>query len=279
MRSLLLGLALLWALVPATAWARPVIVWAVVEGPPEHERPEARRIHDLGQGPLDQTLRLLAGQLPEVEHRVEAMSLEKVWRDMRLGRPVCFADAFKTNERLKVARFVELSPSPRMLLVALAGRLPPGPELSLRELLAAGELRGLFGRQRSYGDELDRVLDEFNPRREPMPPDAKLLPMLQQGRMDFLLENANGWLQTTEGALDVRLVREGRQTPPVHVACGRGVRQDLVRQVDGAVRQLSRLDEWLQLKLLSYPPMARDEQRANLQRYLRQRAEQPVVSD
>jgi uncharacterized protein (TIGR02285 family) len=151
--------------------------------------------------------------------------------------------------------------------------------LSLRELLAAGELRGLFGRQRSYGEDLDRVLDEFNPRREPMPPDAKLLPMLQQGRVDFLLENANGWLQTTRASLDVRLVREGRQTPPVHVACGRGVSSEVVRQIDEAVRHLSRLDEWLQLKLLSYPPMAREEQRGNLQRYLRQRAEQSVVSD
>lgn len=279
MRLLLLGLALLWALLPAAAWARPVLVWAIVEGPPEHERPEARRIEALGQGPMDQTLRMLAAQLPDVEHRVEAMSLEKVWRDMRLGRPVCFADAFKTNERLKVARFVELSPSLRMLLVALPGRLPPGPELSLRELLAAGELRGLFGRQRSYGDELDRVLDEFQPRRESMPPDAKLLPMLQQGRMDYLLENANGWLQTQPGQLDLRLVREGRQTPPVHVACGRSVGQDLLLQIDAAVRQLSRQDAWLQLKVLSYPPSAREEQRLQLQQYLRQRAERTAISD
>lgn len=279
MRPLMLGLALLWALLPAAAWARPVLVWAIVEGPPEHERPEARRIEALGQGPMDQTLRMLAAQLPDVEHRVEAMSLEKVWRDMRLGRPVCFADAFKTNERLKVARFVELSPSLRMLLVALPGRLPAGPELSLRELLVAGELRGLFGRQRSYGDELDRVLDEFQPRRESMPPDAKLLPMLQQGRMDYLLENANGWLQTQPGQLDLRLVREGRQTPPVHVACGRSVGQDLLLQIDAAVRQLSRQDAWLQLKVLSYPPGAREEQRLQLQQYLRQRAERTAISD
>ncbi len=276
---MLLVLLLLGILASTGAVARPVLVWAMVDGPPEHERPEARRIEALGQGPLDQTLRLLARQLPDVEHRVEAMSLEKVWRDMRLGRPVCFADAFKTSERLQVARFVELSPSPRMLLVALPGRLPPGAELSLRELLAAPELRGLFGRQRSYGADLDRILDEFQPRRESMPPDAQLVPMLQQGRMDYLLENANGWLQTTQANLDLRLVQEGRQTPPVHVACGRGLSQDLVRRIDEAVRHLSRQEEWLQLKLLAYPPTTREEQRANLQRYLRQRAEQPAISD
>lgn len=266
------SLTLLALGLPLLALARPTITWAIVEGPPEHERPEAQRIEDLGQGPLDQALRLLAGAAPGVEHRVEAMSLEKVWRDMRLGRPVCFADAFMTAERLQVAHFVELGPSPRMLLVALPDRLPPGEEVSLRALLAQDQLRGLFGRQRSYGEPLDRLLAEFQVRREPLPPDSQLRAMLEQGRMDYILENANGWLQTSGEGLDTRLVREGRQTPAVHVACGQAVSRAVVRQLDTAVRGLAQQAAWLELKLLGYPQSVRAALRPRIQQQLQQRA-------
>ncbi len=270
---LLLSVSALLLAWPA-AGAQPVIVWALVEGPPEHLRPEARRLSELGQGPQDETLRLLGQALPGIEHRVQHMPLEQVWRDMRLGRPVCFADAFKTAERLAVAHFVELGPSARMLVLAQPGRLPPGEEVSLRELLAAGKLRGAFERQRSYGAPLDALLDEFQQPRQLLPSDERLLRMLEHGRMDYVLETPNGWLQRVDAQLDTRLVLEGRQPPPVHVACSRTMNLQLVRAIDGAVRQLGQQERWLRLKLLAYPPSQREAMRPQIEQYLRQRAEQ-----
>lgn len=270
---LLLSVSALLLALPA-AGAQPVIVWVMVDGPPEHQRPEARNLSELGRGPQDETLRLLGQALPGIEHRVQSMSLEQLWRDMRLGRPVCFADAFKTAERLAVAHFVELGPSPRVLVLAQPGRLPPGEEVSLRELLAAGKLRGAFERQRSYGAKLDALLDEFEQPRRLLPSDHRLLRMLEHGRMDFVLETPNGWLQRVDAQLDTRLVLEGRQPPPVHVACSRAMDLQVVRAIDGAVRQLAQQERWLRLSLLAYPPSQRELMRPYIEQYLRQRAEQ-----
>lgn len=269
-----MGVVLLWLGVVACAGARPALVWAMVDGPPEHERPAARRVDELGQGALDDTLRQLTQALPGLDHRVQAMSLERVWRDMRLGRPVCYADAFKTAERLRHAHFVELGPTPRMLLLAWPGRLPPGEELSLRELLARGELRGVFERQRSYGAALDALLDEYRQPRHVLPAGDRLLSMLELGRMDYVLETPNGWVQRVDARLDTRLVLEGRQPPPVHVACSRSLPRAVMQQIDAALRQLAGQERWLQLKLRSYPPSKRAAMRPSIERYLRQRAEQ-----
>lgn len=270
---LLLLLGLWLPALPVLA-ARPVLIWALVDGPPEHERPDARRLEELGKGPMDETLRLLGRALPGVEHRVEAMSLERVWREMRLGRPVCYPDAFKTAERLAVAHFVELGPSNRVLILARPGRLPPGAELSLRELLAQGQLRGLFERQRSYGASLDALLDEFQQPRQALPSDERLLRMLEHERMDFVLESPNGWLQRVDAQLDVRLVLEGRNPPPVYVACSRAVDRRLMHELDAGLRQLARDPRWLRLKLRAYPPSQREAMRPSIEQYLRQRAEQ-----
>jgi uncharacterized protein (TIGR02285 family) len=265
---------LLSALGPLAVLAHPVVTWAVVEGPPEHENPQAQRVQDLGQGPMDQQLRLLAQALPQFEHRIQAMSLERVWRDMRQGRALCFADAFKTRERRAVAHFVELGMGTPMLVVAAPGRLPPGTEVSLRALLEEGRLKGLFVRQRSYGEALDELLAAFSQPREALPDDQRLLAMLEQGRMDYVLETPNGWLQTVGLAVETRRVREAREPPPVHVACGRGMSRRQMREIDAAVRRLSREPAWLQMKLLAYPPAAREAMRPVVEQYLRERAAQ-----
>lgn len=264
----------LWPVAVVAGPARPVVTWAIVEGPPEHERPQAQRVQDLGQGPMDQQLRLLTQALPQLEHRVQAMSLERVWRDMRQGRALCFADAFKTRERLAMAHFVELGQGSPMLLVSAPGRLPPSAEVSLRALLEEGRLKGLFVRQRSYGEKLDQLLAEFSQPREALPDDGRLLSMLMQGRMDYVLETPNGWLQTAGLAVETRRVREALEPPPVHVACSRSMALAQVREMDAAIRRLSREPAWLQMKLLAYPPAVREIMRPVVERYLRERAAQ-----
>lgn len=264
----------LWPVAVVAGPARPVVTWAIVEGPPEHERPQAQLVQDLGQGPMDQQLRLLTQALPQLEHRVQAMSLERVWRDMRQGRALCFADAFKTRERLAVAHFVELGQGSPMLLVSAPGRLPPSAEVSLRALLEEGRLKGLFVRQRSYGEKLDQLLAEFSQPREALPDDGRLLSMLMQGRMDYVLETPNGWLQTAGLAVETRRVREALEPPPVHVACSRSMALAQVREMDAAIRRLSREPAWLQMKLLAYPPAVREIMRPVVERYLRERVAQ-----
>lgn len=266
--------AALWPVAVLAGPARPVVTWAIVEGPPEHERPQAQRVQDLGQGPMDQLLRLLTQALPQLEHRVEAMSLERLWRDMRQGRALCFADAFKTHERLAVAHFIELGQGSPMLLVSAPGRLPRNAEVSLRALLEEGRLKGLFVRQRSYGEKLDQLLAEFSQPREALPDDGRLLSMLMQGRMDYVLETPNGWLQTAGLAVETRRVREALEPPPVHVACSRSMALAQVQEMDAAIRRLSREPAWLQMKLLAYPPAARELMRPVVERYLRERAAQ-----
>lgn len=271
--ALLIGLLLL---VPA--WAQVTLTWAMVDGPPAHERHDARTMAELGNGLLDGRLRLLSAALPQFRHRVQAMSLGQLWRDMRAGHAVCYPDAFKTPERLRWAHFVELAPSPRLMLAARPGRLPAGAELSLRELLVRGELRGAFEMERSYGEVIDRLLVEHGQTRLPLPSDARLVRMLEQGRMDYVLEYpaalSSGGAAAGLG-VDLRLVLEDRNPAPAQLACTRALGLDVMRTLDAAVRRLSQQENWVQMHLQTYPASARDAVRAQLEQYFRERAAGP----
>jgi uncharacterized protein (TIGR02285 family) len=272
--ALLLALLMgLWLTLPARA--QPTLTWALVDGPPAHEHLGARSIAELGGGLQDQRLRLLSAALPQFRHKVQLMSLSQLWRDMRAGRPVCYADAFKTAERLAWAHFVELAPSPRLVLAARPGRLPPGAELSLRELLARKDLRGAFEMERSYGELIDRLLAEHGQTRLPLPSDPRLLRMLEQGRMDYVLEypSALGSDKALQ-SVDLRLVLEDRNPAPTQLACTRALGLELMRSLDAAARRLAQQEAWAQLHLQVYPAGAREALRPQLEQYFRERAQQ-----
>lgn len=278
MRLLLRLLPALLTSMVLSAGAQTVVTWVAVDGMPYHERLDVQRIEELGRGQFDERLRQLAAALPQYRHRVQSMSRAKLWRDMRGGVPLCYADAFKTPERLGFAHFVELAPSPRLVVAAAPGRLPPGAELSLRELLQRPELRGAFELERSYGELIDRLLQSHGQTRRPLPGDARLLRMLEQGRMDYVLEYPTALLgyerKGADTSLDMRLIAEDRQPAPTQVACSHTVDKDFLRALDAAVRRLAVQEAWLSLQLRVYPATMREAVRPQVEQYFRERAQQ-----
>ena len=263
------------------------ILWAISDGPPYHIDPPggpARSIETLGEGVTDRLIARLAEALPQFQHKVAHLSRLQLWGRMKRGDPVCYADAFLTPERLKVAYFSHVTVSVPLVLVARRGTLPLMPEgYALKEVLARADVRGAFEAQRSYGAALDVLIREAKAPMLPLPTTPQVLRMLEAGRMDFLVEYPMALQHYLEHlspapALEFHSLRDARDTPPAGVACTRtGWGLKVITAVDRAIRKLSARADAAEPLLRWLPEAVRREQLERIQRFYRERAGQSHI--
>lgn len=280
LRAFLLSLILLLGAAPA---AQAVEVrWAIADGPPYHMESSrnARRARDLGDGMLDLLIAGVAQHAPEMRHQFVVMSRPRMWRAMQAGEPLCYADAFRTAERLRFAHFTPATPPLPMVLVVRKGQLGDVGEVSLATVLARKDLRGVFESERSYGVTLDALIANAGPHVGilPLPDTPQLLRMLEAGRMDYLVEYPTAVQYLHEQlkprpALDFLALREEREPQPSFIACTRSAwGQEVVQALDGALRRWAATPDAAQSVLRWLPPDIAQREAGRVESFYRERA-------
>ena len=150
--------SLLFSPVPV-AHARDTITWLETDMPP----------CSIISGPLQRQgygnviTGLITAQLPEYEHRFLAANMVRHFNLMKQGEKVCIIGLYKTPER---ESFIEFSiPSMLTMPAVLAIRkermaeFKADPSLNLTSLLQNQQVAIGYSKDRSYGADLDRILN------------------------------------------------------------------------------------------------------------------------
>lgn len=257
--------------------------WAIIDGPPFHTRgaPEPTgQPADLGDGLLDALITGLAREAPELRHRFVVMSRPRMWRAMQAGEPICYADAFRTPERLRWAYLTPATLAVPLVLVTRKGLLGAGTDVSLADVLARPDLHGAFEPDRSYGEGLDTLIRQAGPQARSMnlPDSPVLLRMLEAGRMDYLVEyppTVHYFAQRLQPPpeLDVYALREAREPTPSYIACTRSPwGRQVVQALDRAVRRWAATPDAPRSIVRWLPPEVAQREAGGVEAFFRERA-------
>jgi uncharacterized protein (TIGR02285 family) len=278
------ALLLLAALLSPCSDARAVEVrWAMVDGPPYHiDGPHgpARSVEDLGEGQLDQVIRGLAAQAPELGHRFLPMSRARMWRAMQAGEPLCYVNAFRTPERLRWAHFTPVLAPISMVLVTRRGQLGAAQEVTLASVLARRDLHGIFEPDRSYGTLIDGLIRQAGPQVSvaPLPDTPQLLRMLETGRMDYLVEYPPALQYLGEqlrprAELEMHALAEERDPQATYIACTRSAwGLEVVQALDRAIRRWAATPQARESVLRWLPPTVAQREAPRVEGFFRERA-------
>ena len=155
-----------------------------------------------GIRPTDRLLDWLTPRLPGITHERVVANAKRSWTLIERGEAVCHAGAVRSPQREALAYFSNTWPMPPLQLIVRrdqVGRLPldAAGQVDLAALVADAKLQGVVVHGRSYGPALDAMLaprggaptglsrvtaGDFG---------SNLVPMLLQGRADYLIEYPN----------------------------------------------------------------------------------------
>lgn len=190
------ALAASWLLLALPAWAaEPVelpvrrITWLAGDGIAAADGSQAI------VRPSDRMIDWLTPRLPQIEQvRVNA-NAKRSWMLIEAGEPVCHTGAVRLPERERQAYFTSTRLLPPLQLIVrreLRSQLPldAAGQVDLPRLLADPRLRGVRVQGRSYGAQIDPMLQ-----RQPLSTEvatgdfgSNVLPMLLRGHADYALE-------------------------------------------------------------------------------------------
>ena len=286
--GLLLALVMPLAMPTAKA-ADPALRWFAQDAPPllsfvDGQPP--RQAQDLKNGEVDGFLRLLIVELPEFRHEFFDATLPRFELMVKSGETVCSPLHKRSPERLKDRYFTSTLPwltSNQVYLVVRRDQLERfaslGRPVSLADLIQRKDLTGLLARDRSYGRQIDALLQGPNQgaiKTLSVRKGSQLLSMLRAKRMDFVLETqaeVKEFLGPGEEDLLMLPLKEGPTDSLRYVSCSRTPLGRLqIEAVDRAVRKLAgdpQRDVWLRSWLGSSLDA---QERRRLLRYLDERA-------
>jgi uncharacterized protein (TIGR02285 family) len=174
------------------------ITWQVVDWPPINILNNGTTpvtAAQLGNGMVDREMAELIAELPGYHHSFVLANIKRVWTSMANGENRCFASAFKTPEREKLAYFQAITIIPAVTLVVRRDNKATAklqfPSVSLKHVVEnESGLTGDLETMRSYGPALDAILVNAGSRinRISTSYPGQLLHALDSGRMDFTLE-------------------------------------------------------------------------------------------
>lgn len=269
MRRLFLSAALLAAPLAMAAAERPALRWLVQDAPPHFSYAAGRppqSAAELGNGELDGFLRLLVAQLPQYRHEFVEASLPRFEALLRQGETLCSVLHKRLPERLADRYFTPMFPSltPRQLqLVVHRERLAQfqalGSPISMAALLGETRLKGLVARERSFGPQLDALLQPGQGKGMETLATTRgntVLAMLRARRMDYTLEYADTVQQflragTGQASDDLVLlpIAELDGQDIAHASCTRNAAgRERIEAIDAAVRRLAQdpqREQWL----------------------------------
>lgn len=241
---LLRGLLLCGCLGIAGAAASEEVVWGVSPWPGLVVTSESQP----PSGIIKELLGAITARLPEYTHHMRLSNLSRSFEQLSDEGLHCAMPVVRTAERDRVGYYVDLVlVMPNHLVVrkrdrqAIAGDMA---EVSLRQLLATPRLRGGLVRDRSYGPQLDPLLNGEYPqllRIQTSGAGNNLFAMLEHGRIDYIVEYAEifGAVRSAGGARGLELLplSEANATARMGAYCSKtaaGAR--LVRRIDEVAR-------------------------------------------
>lgn len=280
------GLLLLACAGTAAAQEARTITWNLVDWPPFYVLKNGQApasAEELGEGAIDEFLRLLLPHLPQYRHRFVTLNGPRAEVERRAGRGLCSPSSMRTPARLRERYFTPALPTVQLQLVLRRERLALLAQgrgtVSLRQLTQRTELSGLVMRARHYGADLAPWLAEApdrNIKAMVAPRAGNLLTMLAAGRMDYTLEYPMvvAYHQQGRAAELVSLPIEEAGEPPLgYISCNRNPwGLAVLRDIDRALRELARQPEAAQVyrRWLGEEQQAREQ--ARLERFFAQRA-------
>ncbi|WP_310383352.1 hypothetical protein [Roseateles sp.] len=284
----LLALVMHLAMPTANA-AEPPIRWFVQDAPPllsfvDGQPP--RQAQDLKNGEVDGFLRLLIAELPEFRHEFFDATLPRFELMVKSGETVCSLLHKRSPERLKDRYFTSTLPwltSNQLYLVVRRDQLEKfaglGRPVALAELLRRQDLSGLLTRDRSYGRQIDTLLQGPHQgaiKTLSVRKGSQLLIMLRAKRMDYVLETqaeVKEFLGAGEADLLMLPLKEGPTESLRYVSCSRTPAGRMqIEAIDRAIRKLAgdpQREVWLRNWLGSSLDV---QERRRLLRYLDERA-------
>lgn len=286
LRHALLPLLLCGSLCAAGAEPAAQVVWGMTPWPGLVDVRDGRP----SSGIIVELLGEITARLPEYAHRSSLTNLSRGLEQLRRDELSCFLPTFRTAERDRFAHYVGLFVSmPHQLVVRERERqaIAAGQAtVSLRQVLATEHLRGGLMRDRSYGPQLDPLLQGENPRLLRIQTSGagnNLFDMLEHGRIDYLLEYAEvfGSLQRAGGAAELSLLplREA-DTPAVSgIYCSKTAAGALlVRRIDEVARRPEVIAAFIRAQHAYVPAATLEHYRPWLEAFFRHRGASDLTS-
>ena len=234
-RNLLIRRAAAWILVVGffstsafnTLADDSTITWGTLELPPSwiQNGPYA------DQGALDLVRKYLSVRMTEYRHQTLRLNGARFFYEIKMGRNLCLAGVFKTEERQSYGYF-SLPVAIALPFVAVVRkdhpRLAATKEISLAELMADATLVGEFMQARYYSKEVNSLIDKNKGQAHiQVTPLASNLSLkrLMAGRIDYVLEVPDTVtylkrLHDVDNVLTIRDVVEARHSANYsHVIC------------------------------------------------------------
>lgn len=242
---------------------------------------------ELGNGVADRTMVELIQRLGDYHHKFQLMNTQRLWESFENGENLCYAAAFKTPEREKVAYF-----SPAMVIppIALVIRksdrqriVGASPDMALTELIRNPALKGQLETVRSYGPTVDKILAGAPtpiPRELVSTPGA-LVRLVELGRLDYTLDYPMVALQYLASSaktqtLEAIALTEAQEWPVNYIACTRNAwGQTAIRAIDVAIRKAAKSQNYRDALMRWLPTDYANRHRAHLNAYFDQRPNAP----
>ncbi|QKE62017.1 TIGR02285 family protein [Aquipseudomonas campi] len=237
-------------------------------------------------------LKQVTERLPQYRHRLQLVNLSRGLEQLKQPGTTCLLPTIRTPERDQLGHFVGLFVAmPHQLLVRSSdqARLAAGQsEVSLRALLQDSQLRGGLIQDRSYGPNLDSLLNDpaVQPqllRIQTSSAGNNLFDMLAHGRIDYLLEYAEvtQFVQQQGAAQGLSLLPlQEASTPLVSgIYCSRTPEgAELVRQIDQIARQPAVIAYFQQAQKAYVPATTLQHYQAWLDQFFAQRGQSNLTS-
>jgi len=206
---------------------------------------------DAGRGNADLVVQLLSREIPDYHYRAIVAPPPRIFLEMRHGRLACTPDLLKTPAREKFIAFSSVpSMPPAILTLTVRQPLPAGLSgenpRSLADILADGKMTIGAARGRSYGPEIDRLLQTHQSSVRYRSGDdiyKGLLSMLVAHRLDGVLGYAReaNYVSQTMGIGNRISVIPLKETTPQqmgYVGCSKTAQgRRFIRKVDQVLRR------------------------------------------
>jgi len=235
------------------------IIWTISDWPPVYilnngKTPDSAA--QLGEGRSDFILKEIIARLPNYRHRFIQENLVRTWSSLANGQHQCDAAAFKNPEREKLAYFTTVGLGVSVAVIVRKDRLNQlnltGPTISLAHLaIDRTDLTGYIDAGRSFGVSIDTILakDNVKLRRQVETHNGHLLHLLDNGRMDYTLENpivVEYMIRHNQFTHELIIIpiEEVSPTVPIFVACprnawGKQTIDDIAKAIGDAAKKQS----------------------------------------
>ena len=271
----------------STPMPKEKIEWALFNFPPFIATKSGR----LDGSAENRILNDLQGKLTEYTHHHTMVSVSTLLAMLKQKRKVCSAWVYRTPERESLAYFTSFFPIPSQGLVVRAtdmDRFREMKKISLKYLLEQTNLRLGLEKDRSYGQELDKIIKASSPEKityveGPSAAEA-LIKMLMSGRVNYILEFPQVVAYYNEAMklspnLYYNELEEFSGMRLVNIVCTKSRWGRLVsRDIDKALQELARDPEFPNLVEVYYPEEVKKKYRKDFDNFYRERAKGPMTT-